>query len=346
VVGSFAFDFYEPAFCRALSRAGANVVELPDRRFFGPTELLRRVQTRFVRGPGVLLARAALVAACARSRPDVVLAWRAPWLDARTVRWCRRAGAGRVVAYNNDDPFGPDRELPIWRAYRRALPALDTAYVYREVNVGEALAHGARRARVLRSSYDPARDRPLPSTDERLARYRTEVVFVGHHETDGRLEVLLALARSGAKLRVAGPGWEGVAARLRDAGAIVDGPMLGDDYVASIQAARVAIVFLSARNRDEYTRRCFEIPAIGTAMIAPRTGEMTRLFEDGREAALFSTPEELVAHARALCADDAARDAMARAGQERCARDGHDVVSRARAWLEDALSLPATRGAP
>lgn len=340
VAGEYAFDFYEPAFAAGLERAGARVDRFVDQRFFGPGSLARRAHNRFVRGPGILFARLALLAQVARTRPDVVLAWRTPWLDVRTIEAARRLGARRVVTYNNDDPFGPDRDLPIWRAYRRSLPAVDVAYVYRSANVDEALAAGAPRARVLRSAFDPVVHRALPSEDPRLRALACDVAFVGHHENDGREGSLVALARAGLDVRVSGPNWDAHASALRREGVTVTGPMLGQDYVAALQAAKVALVFLSARNRDTYTRRCFEIPAIETAMLAPRTRDLEALFCDGEEAVFYDDVADLVAKARALVGDDARRASIARGGRVRVERDGHDVNARAAQWLSDVLSIP------
>jgi spore maturation protein CgeB len=340
VAGAYAFAMYEPAFVEGLERAGAVVERFVDRAWFGPGDLLRRAQSRWVFGPGIHLARAALLARVASERPDVLLGWRTPWLDARTMELARMLGARRVVTYNNDDPFGPDRAKRIWRAYRRSLPSVDVAYVYRTVNVEEALSAGAPRARVLRSAYDAHVHRPLEATDPRVRAFASDVAFVGHHEPDGRVEALVHLARAALDVRVWGSGWEPHAARLRAEGVSVGGPVLGDDYVAALQAAKVALVFLSTRNRDTYTRRCFEIPAIGTAMVAPRTRDMEALFHDGEEALFYEDTGELVSLVRALVEDAPRRHQLALRGRRRVERDGHDVNSRAATWLSDVLDVP------
>jgi spore maturation protein CgeB len=114
---------------------------------------------------------------------------------------------------------------------------------------------------------------------------------------------------------------------------------VGEAYTKAIAAAKVALVFLSKRNRDTYTRRCFEIPAIGTLMLTPRTPDLLSMYRDGEEAAFFSSAAEAVEQVRRFIDDDALRLKVAAAGRVRCVRDGHDVVSRARQFLRDlALS--------
>ena len=106
----------------------------------------------------------------------------------------------------------------------------------------------------------------------------------------------------------------------------------------AVVAAKVGLVFLSRRNRDQYTRRCFEIPAIGTMMLAPRTDELSSLYREYEEAVFFRDTEELVGLCRRYVQDDALRAVIAAAGHDRCVRGGHDVDSRATAFLEELSS--------
>jgi spore maturation protein CgeB len=326
VCGDFAFEFYEPDFCWALREAGAQVIELPVSRYFAP---LRAAQEKLSLGPGLALAGAALVAACAREKPDAVLLWRTPWARPLTLWLARAAGARQIALYNNDDPFGPDRDRRIWRAYRRLIPHADLCLAYREVNLADYRAAGARRVALLRSGFHPLRHRPLalaPTAD---------VVFVGHCEDDGRLDAVDALAQSGLQVRIFGTGWERFLRGRPGARYLPIQAALGESYVRVIASAKIALAFLSRRNRDEYTRRCFEIPAIGTLMLAPRTPTLLQLFREDAEAAFFSSPAELVAQAQRYCKDEPLRARVAAAGRARVLEGGHDLVSRARELLRE-----------
>lgn len=341
VVGDFAHRIYEPELCDALREIGVEVIEVPVLHYFGPGSLLQRAQTRLVAGPGVALANAALVAACRAHRPDAVFAWRTPWLGPLGIRAARLAGARRVVLYNNDDPFGPDRGRRLWRAFRKSIPAADLCLAYRDVNVPEYVAAGARAVALWRSAFVPRVHRPVELTAAERASLGSDVVFAGHWEDDGRAALLEALARNGLRVRVFGTGWEG----HLGTGALASIPPVravrGDDYAKALCASKVALVFLSARNRDEYTRRCFEIPACGVAMLAPRTRVLESLFVEGAEALYFDGADELAQNARRLVEDQALRARIAAGGLARVWRDGHDLPSRARELLGLVGGRPA-----
>ena len=332
VTGDFAYSMYEGDLCEGLRAAGAEVSELPVRPLYGPIDSLRRAQEKYVLGFGPWRANRALVARVRQERPDLVIAWRAPWLRSRAIGAVRALGA-KVVLANNDDPFGPDRALHIWRAFRRAIPAADVVCVYRDVNVAEAIAAGAKRVHVLRSWFNPARHRPLAPSAQERARFGCEVVFAGHAEDDGRLEALDALVQAGLGLKLFGSGWDRFA-RGRPIEKLIPAPRLeGDDYVKALCAAQCALVFLSGRNRDDYTRRCFEIPACGVLMLAQRTPLLTSWFREGEEALFFNSPAELVSQARAVLADPLRAHRIAAAGRARVLAGANDPLGRARELL-------------
>lgn len=338
VVGDFAYDHQEPSFCRALRGAGASVEEL---RVWKPWRVLdagRRAQFKYVVGPEILRANARLVAMCARVRPHVVLAWRTPWLYPAAVKRLQRLGS-RLVLYNNDDPFGPDRHFPIWRAFRNLIPLADACFAYRSVNVDEYRAAGARRVSILRSYYDPAVHRRIALTAEGRRAFDADVTFVGHHEHDGRTDALEALMDAGLRVRVFGGGWERLGANPRWRHLLPIKEVFGDDYARALSATKIGLVFLSKRNRDEYTRRCFEIPAVGTMMLAPRTPELLSLFTEDVETAYYSNTSELVEKACLYASDERLRARVSHQGHVRCLADGHDALSRARTFLEELDAL-------
>ncbi len=339
IAGQWRWPQYEAAFARGLREHGVEVIEIDVSAAF--SGLIGRVQYAFpVAGPAARRMGRAVVKAARAARPDYLLFWRPTHLLRETLDALSGLGI-KTVSYNNDDPFSPRlndaagwRARNAWRLYRRALPSFDHNFFYRQVNVDEAPGYGARHADLLLPYFMPWQDRPVELDDAARARFGADIAFVGHYEDDGRDEDLVALANAGLRVRVWGDAtWQ--ESRVAQSGA-VPGPIvpaLGDDYARALGGADICLCYMSKLNRDGYTRRCFEIPAMGRAMLAERTPELAALFREDEEACFFGSREELVAKAKRLKEDDAFRMRIADGGQRRVWADGHDVASRARQFM-------------
>ena len=328
LAGEWRADIHEAAWATGL-RALGHVVEpfsWGDR--LGGT--VGRVQNRLLWGPAIWRLNAALVRTVLDSGADALLVYRGTHILPETYRELRRLCPSlAIVSYNNDDPFSTRAATGLWRHYRGSIREWDAALVYRQKNLADHEAAGARRVRLVRSAFIPEKDRPVELSAADRERLGSDVLFAGHYEPDGRERFLLALADAGVRVRLMGPEWNRLppelVARLRPEPA-----PRGEDYVRAVAGTRIALCFLSTLNNDTYTRRCFEVPAIGTMLLCQRTAEMESLFSPGVEADYFSTPEELVEKIQTYLADDGRRLAIATAGHAKVRSAGHDIYSRMR----------------
>lgn len=280
-----------------------------------------------------------LIAASRSCNPDVVLVWRGVHVLPESLRALRRESDPFLVSYNNDDPFGPlYRTGPLhlrrlWRIFNRAIPEYDLHFVYREVTREDFINAGARDVEVLLPYFIPELDRPITLSETDKKFYGSDVVFVGHFENDGRIEYLRTLVEAGVDVKLFGTGWnaENLGPLAAHFGRIV--ALREGDYQKALCASKSALCFLSRLNRDEYTRRCFEIPACGALLLSERTDALLRLFQEGVEALYFSSPEELLERVREVLTAPDRRQAIAAAGFERVRRDGHSVTDRMREML-------------
>jgi hypothetical protein len=212
--------------------------------------------------------------------------------------------------------------------------------------VQEAVRAGVPRVNVLMSYYLPWLDYPrnLPLIERK--RWGCDVVFAGHFENDLRSECIARVVQRGVDLRLYGAKnrWKRAIPKdiLTKVGSV--SLVLGEDYRKALCGAKIAAVFYSKWNRDEYTRRSFEIPACGVFMLSERTKTMKKLFEEGKEAEYFSCPEEFVDKVRFYLRRAEARNRIATAGYHRVVGSGHDIHSRMRQWLEDISHWSQGRG--
>jgi spore maturation protein CgeB len=244
----------------------------------------------------------------------------------------RSAPQAPLVWYCEDDMMNP-RLGSVW--IDRALPLFDLWVTTKSFNARpeEMPARGVRRILFVDNSYDPRVHRRLTLTADEAAMFGADVAFVGTFETP-RAASLLALARAGIQVRVWGNGWS----HLRDAHPglrIEERPVYGDDYARAVNATRINLAFLRKANRDLQTCRTVEIPACAGFMLHERSDEAERLFVPDREAAFFTTDDELVAACRRWLADEPGRRTVAEAGYARLQSGAHTHADRLRTVLRE-----------
>jgi glycosyltransferase involved in cell wall biosynthesis len=339
IVGPWRWPHYEDAFARGLRDSNIEVSSLVVSNFF--KGFFGSIQ-QLIPFPGFALLRLnfAIVSEVIKIRPDLVLFWRPTHVLPKTISQIESLGV-ETASYNNDDPFGSKLHAKVpwhyhflWNSYIKCLPFFSYNFFYRKINCTEAKAIGAKHAEVLLPYFMPWRDHPVQLTTSEKRRYDADIVFVGHYEPDGREESIRALVKAGMQVKLwGGHYWNrGVLGDIYDYLTPIE-PAEGDEYTKALCGAKVCLCFLSKLNRDTYTRRCFEIPACGKAMLAERTDDLVKFFKEDEEACFFSSPEEMVHKAQWLINNPDIRDRIAQAGLNRVNGDGHDVVSRTKSFL-------------
>lgn len=343
VAGDWHSELHEEGVFRALVSLGHQVGRFAWHEYFSRRDtplatIWQKAQNKYLLGPIIRRLNADLVQRVGADRPDILFVYRGTHILVNTLREIRRDYPNtRLVGYNNDDPFSPHYPRWLWRHFFKGLPEYHIVLAYRQHNVEELRRAGARRVELLRSWYIPERSHPVALDDEDRTRFGCDVVFVGHYEDDGRVELLEEIVRQGWRLRLWGPGydWDPVIKRSLELKSQIPVRLVwGDDYNKALCGARVALCFLSRLNRDTYTRRCFEIPATGTMMLSERTTDLESLFRAGEEADFFSSKDEMVRKLGFYLGNDERRQSVAECGLNRVRHDGHDVVSRMRVLVD------------
>lgn len=348
LAGDWHSELHEKVLSEALKALGHQVVDFKWHKYFtteGLGWLARaslRAQNKFLNGPQVKKLNQDLLNLISENGFDAVFVYRGSHLYPETLARAKALSPDAIfIGYNNDDPFSNAYPFWLWRHFVKSIPLYDLVLAYRKVNVHEFRRSGAKRVELFRSWYVPSRNRPVDLTDSERQDFGCDVVFVGHLENDGRLECIDRLVAAGIDMRLFGPPYEWVAP-LRRAGmehlASKVKLVWGKDYNLALAGAKIALCFLSKMNRDTYTRRCFEIPASGTLLLAERTPDLETLFTEGVEAVFFDSEEDLINKVESLLLDPSVIERISQAGLARVERDKHDVVSRAElllSWIYD-----------
>jgi spore maturation protein CgeB len=332
LAGDWHSRVHEEPMAEGLRTIGHEVDEFRWNEYFAArsriTQLVRKAQNKYLVGPRVDALNRDLIRI---AKADLLFIYRGTHIKRETLQRIRAKNPSIIIAgYNNDDPFS-QAYGGMWRHFLAAVPAYDIVFAYRYSNLDELARAGARRTALLRSWFVPERIKPMQLSDDDRKKYESDVSFIGHYENDGRAECIEAVAKSGAKVRMFGPGRDYKQFGWRD---LSIHPVWNDDYNKALCGAKIALAFLSKLNRDTYTRRSFEIPASGTMMLSEYTDDLATLFKEGEEAEFFRSPEELVEKVRYYLANDDARRRIAEGGLRRVYADGHDVQSRMRKMIE------------
>lgn len=347
VVGDGYWSWYEQACTEALRGMNCAVTKFAcSKAFLGEqvgakqpvyASTIARLENHFLIGPRVMHVNRELAGLVSREQPDIVWFYNCVHILPRTVRRLRAlAPSAILVQYANDNPFSADASFLHWRHMRRSVKECDIHLVYRDSNRYDFVQAGAKKVFQLRSYYIPSDDYRVklePEDD----RFRCDVVFAGHYESDGRLKSLERIVENGHRLNLFGSGWDRAKSELNPSSPLwryfpivraVD-----NDYRKAICGAKIALCYLSTLNRDTYTRRNFQIPAMGEFMLSQFSEDLASLFREGKEAEYFRTREEMLSKISYYLDHPAERERIADNGYKRVVADGHDVASRMRSML-------------
>lgn len=252
-------------------------------------------------------------------------------------------------AYMNDDMFNPRNQS---FTFLEAIKRIDCILTTKSYNVSEFHAARAPLAIYTPNAYDPKIHYPAKPSAEERTYYKGDVAFIGTFRSE-RADFLARVAELGGQFtfNVWGGGWDKMRrpiywhkwSRWRTLKPCVRRKELRcADMGKAIQSNKICLGLLYRANRDLHTSRSFEIPACGGFMLAERTDEHRMYFEEDREAAYFSSFEEMLDKFRYYLAHEEERQRIAWAGYQRCVCSSYRYVDRAVFAIEQFQHLRGT----
>ncbi|MBC7203723.1 MAG: glycosyltransferase [Pusillimonas sp.] len=331
VVGDGHSAIHEVAVVEALRKLGHQVKPFYWQSYFNSQNpvgrLWQRVQNKFLIGPTLRKINTDLVDAAGQFNPKLIFIYRGTHIFPKTIAKIKEKLPQCVVyGYNNDDPFAAGHPPWLWRHFMKCLPIYDLVFSYRKHNIAEYINRDAKKVELLMPWYVPETDYPIAQGE--LIEKKYDVVFVGHYENDGRIEYLEKISQSKYTFGLFGPDWSRAPDYdwLQCKQPVL--PVRGDFYRETLISAKIALCFLSTLNRDTYTRRCFEIPAMGVFMLCQYSDDLAQIFNDGVDVVFFRNSEEMLEKIDYYIKNDRLREQIAANGRERVVYDKHDISSR------------------
>ena len=338
IAGDFSYYIYERAVIESLSRLGYNdIQEFHFKKYF--SNIIGKIERHFVFvGICTLLMNLCLWIKVFIKKPDILLVWRGTMVLPITLWLIKKTVSTTLVSYNNDDPFSEFykknlqkvswknrmNKRRLWTYFVKGLPFFDLNFVYRQKNIEEYKTAGAKQVKLFMPYYIPSQLPQKPQTQV------YDIIFIGHYEKDHRVTCIDALCQANISIAVFGAGWEN---KLSHYNKYIY-PIYEKEYYETISKAKISLVFMSKRNNDEYTRRCFEIPACGTMMLSERTPSLQLLYKENDEIVFFDTPDDLVQKATYYLQNNR-YEIVGKNSQNRAAQSGYDIDSRVKQLLND-----------
>lgn len=277
----------------------------------------------------------ALIRLAQQWQPDIIWDEKALMLRPKTLKRIRNQFPKmKIVFYSEDDMYAKHNQSVY---FVKSIRLFDIIFTTKSYNVEELSSLGGKKVIFVNKAFDIHAHRPVSLSKNDYRKFGADVGFIGTFEKE-RAEQMLFLAENGIKVRVFGCGWEHWQNKHPNL-QIMAKPVYGEDYIKAICATKINLCFLRKMNRDLQTDRTMEIPACAAFMLAERTKEHQRLFEEGKEAEFFASEQELLEKIRYYLKHDKEREKIGRAARKRCLEDGYSHHKRLQYMIDQIRRL-------
>lgn len=226
------------------------------------------------------------------------------------------------------------------RYFERCIPIYDWLVTTKPFELEMYHHLGAKKVLLVLQGFDLKFTTYKAITQENTD-WRSDVCFVGHYENHYAETIKAARDKAGL-LKIWGPKWPRYAKNNTWARPYVCGNgVWGQNYLHALSYTKIGLGFLSKWIPETTTTRSFEIPALGTFLLAERTDDHLSLFEEGKEAEFFGSHDELKDKLRFYLTHDNVRNKIAAAGKTRCLNSGYantEQINKILAEVGQALS--------
>lgn len=283
--------------------------------------LLRSIGRRFNMGTYVNKLNYDLISKI-QTLKDIDVIWvdKGSWIRPGTLYQLKTDLQAKLIHFTPDAAFRRNFS----HLFKASLPLYNQCFTTKSFELKDYYSHNAKCVHLVHQAYEKTRFFPRPQ----VKAYESDVCFIGHFEIHYARR-LKAVAKTGVRLAIWGPGWKRYSKIAKWCRTFVKGDGIwGDEYPRALCSAKICLGLLSKKIPETSTTRTFEIPACGTFMLAERTDEHISLFREGKEAEFVSSDMEIVKKVKYYLNNITIRKKIALAGLKRCIKSGYSNDSR------------------
>jgi spore maturation protein CgeB len=315
-----------PLLASALPAFNSECSFFDEAKFFGDRSIAYRIIRR-LRGGRPLRYRSfnrELLRCAAAFRPSLLVVVKGQYISPRTLRQIKASTGAVTINYATDDPFNPRNSTDDLIA---SIPHYDIYASTKRAIIPDIRKTGCTTVMYVPFGYKPDVHFPDQSaTSAERKKYDADVVFIGGADVDRVPYFQRIVKDSKARLALYGGYWH----RQPELRYCARGFVMGRAYRLALGCAKIAVGLVRSANRDDHAMRSFEIPACGAFLLAERTEAHMELFSEGKEAAFFSSADELVDKVRYYLEHESERRRIATNGYRRVIDGGNTYLDRLR----------------
>lgn len=274
-----------------------------------------------------------LISNSSSSPYDIIWIDKGITISPKTLHYIKKVSSKtKIVSYSPDNMALRHNQS---QNYLKCIPLYDIHFTTKSYILEDMRKLGAIWIEFTNQSYEQNFHYPRTLTKEELQKLGGDVGFIGAWEKE-RCESILYLASNGIKVKVFGDEKWNAYKQVKNLE--IEAGIFSEDYSKALQAFKISLCFLRKMNSDKQTSRTMEIPACGGFMLAERTDEHLELFTENKEAAFFSTNEELLEKCHYFLTHDLERKKIAEAGTLRCKNSGYSNEESIRRMIKNVMN--------
>jgi len=263
------------------------------------------------------------------AKPDLIFIIKGWFYHPKTIEKLKKISPNsKLFCFNPDNPFNTWHHGVSNEWIRKSIPYYDVYFIWGKFLIEKLYKAGAKKVEYLPFAYDPEVHFPIEVKNlKEREYYGSDIAFIGtwDKEREWWLNHLIDY-----NLKIWGNDWNRANKKLKEKW--MKKPAYGEEFAKICNSSKIILNIIRKQNVPSHNMRTFEAPACKAFVLSTRTEEAKEFFEEDKECAYFSTPEELKEKIDFYLKNDELRKKIAEAGYQKV--KNHTYFERAKKILE------------